>query len=89
MIQLCLLARSVTTQLLLRKSGPIETAHSGHVSAVMRVVFTKETLCVAWLLYILSARAASRRCTETHEHNSDNILPTFHAAPVLSQQRLL
>ena len=55
----------------------------------MRVIFTKETLCVAWLLYILSAQATSRRCKKTHEQNSDKLLPNFHAAPVLSQQRLL
>ena len=34
-----------------RKSGPIETALSGHASAILRVILTKETLCVAWLLF--------------------------------------
>ena len=33
-----------------RKSGPIETVLSGHASAVLRVILTKETLYVAWLL---------------------------------------
>ena len=50
-----------------RKSEPIETAFSGHASAVLRVILTKETQRIAWLLYILSAQAASRRWTKTHE----------------------
>ena len=66
-----------------RKNGPIETALSGHASAVLRVILTKETVCVAWLLYILSALAASRRLTKTQERNSDKHLPNFHAVPVL------
>ena len=66
-----------------RKNGSIETALSGHASAVLRVILTKETVCVAWLLYILSALAASRRLTKTHERNSDKHLPNFHAVPVL------
>ena len=33
-----------------RKSEPIETAFSGHASAVLRVILTKETQRVAWLL---------------------------------------
>ena len=32
---------------------------------------------------ILSALAASRRLTKTHERNSDKHLPNFHAVPVL------
>ena len=66
-----------------RKNGPIETALSGHASAVLRVILTKETVCVAWLLLYLSALAASRRLTKTHERNSDKQLPNFHAVPVL------
>ena len=66
-----------------RKNGPIETALSGHASAVLRVTLTKETVCVAWLLYILSALAASRRLTKTHERNSDKHPPNFHAVLVL------
>ena len=66
-----------------RKSGPMETALSGHASAVLRVIFTNETLCVAWLLF-LSALAASRRWAKTHDRNSYKLLPNFHAdVPVL------
>ena len=62
-----------------RKNGPIETALSGHATAVLRVILTKETVCVACLLYILSALAASRRLTKTHERNFDKHLPNSHS----------
>ena len=65
-----------------RKSGPIETALSGQASAVLRVIFTKETLCDAWLLYILSDQAASQMWSKAYERNSDKLIPNFHAIPV-------
>ena len=43
-----------------RKSGPIETSLSGHASAVLRVLLTKETLCVAWLLFFISTSSQSK-----------------------------
>ena len=48
-----------------RKSGPIETALSGHASAVLRVILTKETLCVAWLLFCISTSSQSKVDEET------------------------
>ena len=57
-----------------RKSEPIETTFSGHASAVLSVILTKETQCVAWLLYILSAHAASRRWRKTRERKPSSSL---------------
>ena len=68
-----------------RKSGPIETALSGHASAVLGVL-TKETLCVAWLniIYFISTSSQSKvdECTRA------KLLPNFtHGSPCIKSMK--
>ena len=47
-----------------RKSGPIETALSGHASAVLRVILAKETLCDAWFQIKQQVKGGRRHASE-------------------------